>query len=243
MYLGLKKDPGHIGNITKNIDNSVNDTNGNNINSRRKDKSEIGVIECVVNDVIQPSFDSVNCNDTACSDVVIVIGVEKDPAHIGNVTKNFDNSVNDSNDNNMDSRRKDKSVIRFIDHVLSDVKQPSFDSVKGNDTASSDTINVTRVEKDPVNISSVNKKVDHSINGNSDNKVSVIVMDFGPVCPNNVSYVSRAVFPVPMTLMALFLHCPFERSLFLFIPVKDEAFTHFDYHGSYHLNFKCQRLT
>ena len=42
---------------------------------------------------------------------------------------------------------------------------------------------------------------------------------------------------------SLVLHCPFKRSVFLFILVKDEAYTHFDYYGSYHLNFKCQRLT
>ena len=72
-------------------------------------------------------------NDTASGNVVIVFGVEKDPAPIGNITKNIDNSVNDSNDNNINSRRKDKSAIGVIDHVISDVMQPSFDSVNGND--------------------------------------------------------------------------------------------------------------
>ena len=44
-------------------------------------------------------------NDTASGNVVIVFG---------NITKNFDNSVNDSNDNNINSRRKDKSAIGVI---------------------------------------------------------------------------------------------------------------------------------
>ena len=68
--------------------------------------------------------------------------------------------------------------------------QPSCDGINGNDTGSSDTISVTRVEKDPVNISSVNKNVDNSINDNSNNKVSVIIMDFGLVPPSSVSPVT-----------------------------------------------------
>ena len=47
-------------------------------------------------------------NDTASGNAVIVFGVEKDPAHFGNITKNIYNSVNDSDDNN--SRRNDKSI-------------------------------------------------------------------------------------------------------------------------------------
>ena len=35
--------------------------------------------------VTQPSCDSINSNDTTCSDVVIVIGVEKDPTDISNI--------------------------------------------------------------------------------------------------------------------------------------------------------------
>ena len=42
-------------------------------------------------------MDSINSNDTTCRDVISVIGVEKDPAYISNI----DNSVNDSNDNNV----------------------------------------------------------------------------------------------------------------------------------------------
>ena len=75
-------------------------------------------------------------------------------------------------------------------HAVSDVMQPSCDGINGNDTASSDTISVTGVEKDSVNISSVNKNVDNSINDNSDNKVSVIIMDFGLVPASNVSHVT-----------------------------------------------------
>ena len=67
--------------------------------------------------------------------------------------------------------------------------QPSCDGINGNDTVSSDTISVTGVEEDPVNISSVNKNVDNSMTDNSDNKVSVI-MDFGLVPPSNVSHVT-----------------------------------------------------
>ena len=68
--------------------------------------------------------------------------------------------------------------------------QPNYDGINGNDTASSDTISVTGVEKDPVNISSVNKNVDNSMNDNSDNKVSVIIMDFGLEPPSKVSHVT-----------------------------------------------------
>ena len=78
---------------------------------------------------MQPTWDGINGNDIANSDVVIVFGVEKDPAHIGNITKNIDNTVNDSNDNNMNSRRKDKSAIVVIDHAVSDVMQPSCDGI------------------------------------------------------------------------------------------------------------------
>ena len=88
IVFGFEKDPADIGNINKNIDNNVHDLNDNNINSTRKDKSAIGVIDHATSDVMQPSFDSVN------GDVVIVFGVEKDPAHIGNITKNIDDSVN-----------------------------------------------------------------------------------------------------------------------------------------------------
>ena len=184
IVFGFEKDPADIGNINKNIDNNVHDLNDNNINSTRKDKSAIGVIDHATSDVMQPSFDSVN------GDVVIVFGVEKDPAHIGNITKNIDDSVNDSNDNNINSRRKDKSAVGVIDHAVSDVMRSSSDGINGNDTAISDTISVTGVEKDPVNISSVNMNVDNSINDNSDNKVSVIIMDFGLVPTSNVSHVT-----------------------------------------------------
>jgi len=174
IVFGVEKDPAHIGDITKNIDN--------NINSRRKDKSAIGVIDHSVSDVMQPSFDSVNANDTASGNVVIVFGIEKDPTHI-------DNRINDSNDNNINSRRKGKSAIGIIDHAVSDAMQPNCDGINGNDTANSDAISVTGVKKDPINISSVNKNVDNSMNDKSDNKVSVIIMDFGLEPPSNVSHV------------------------------------------------------
>ena len=68
--------------------------------------------------------------------------------------------------------------------------QPSCDGINGNDTASSDTTSVTGVEKDPINTSSVNKEVANSVNDSSDNKVIVIIMDFGLVPPSNVSHVT-----------------------------------------------------
>ena len=37
--------------------------------------------------------------------------------------------IRDSNDNNMNSRRKDKSAIVVIDHAVSDVMQPSCDGI------------------------------------------------------------------------------------------------------------------
>ena len=58
---------------------------------------------------------------SARGNVVIVFGVEKDPALIGNITKNIDNSVNDRDDNKINSRRNDKSAIGVKDHVVSDV--------------------------------------------------------------------------------------------------------------------------
>ena len=165
IVFGVEKDSSHIGNITKNTYNSVNDSDDNN--SR-----------------------SVNANDIDSGNVVIVFGVEKDPTHIGNISKNIDNSINDGNVNNITSRRKDKSAIGVIDHAVSDAMQPNCVEMNDNDTAINDTISVTGVEKDPVNISSVNKNVDNSMNDNSGNKVSVIIMDFGFEPPSNVSHVT-----------------------------------------------------
>ena len=153
IVFGVEKDSSHIGNITKNIYNSVNDSDDNN--SR-----------------------SVNANDIDSGNVVIVFGVEKGPTHIGNTTTNIKNSINDGNDNNINSRRKDKSAIGVIDHAVSDVMQPNCVEMNDNYTASNETISVTEVEKDPVNISSVNKNVDISMNDNSDNKIRVIIMDW-----------------------------------------------------------------
>ena len=171
---------------------SAGEINNKHVKSRTKDKSATGAIDHAASDVTQPSFDSVNGNDTASGDAVIVFELEKDHADIGNINKNIDNSVNDSNNNNnnINSRKKDKSAIGVIDHAASDVMQPSCDGVNGNDTASSDTISVTGVEKDPVNIGSVNKNVENSVNDSSDNKVSVIIMDFGLLPPSNVNHIT-----------------------------------------------------
>ena len=75
-------------------------------------------------------------------------------------------------------------------HAVNDVMQPSCVEMNGNDTASNDTISVTEVEKDPVNVSSVNKKIDNSMNNNSDNKIRVTIMDFGLEPPSNVTHVT-----------------------------------------------------
>ena len=99
-------------------------------------------------------------------------------------------SANEFNVTDINSRSKDKSATVAIDHAAGDVMQPSCDSINGNDTTSSDTISVTGVEKDPANISSVHKNIDISVNDSSDNKVSVIMVDFGLVTPSSVSYVT-----------------------------------------------------
>ena len=91
IVFGVEKDPAHFGNITKNIYNSVNDSDDN----RRNDKS-------------------VNAHEIDNGNLVIVFGVEKDTTQIDNVTKNIDNNINDGNDNNINSRRKDKSAIGVI---------------------------------------------------------------------------------------------------------------------------------
>ena len=88
---------------------SPGEINITHVYSRTKDKRATGAIDHAASVVTQPSFSSVNGNDTASSDVVIVFGVEKNPADIGNINMNIDNSVNDSNDNNINSRKKDKS--------------------------------------------------------------------------------------------------------------------------------------
>ena len=169
IVFGVGKDPTHIGNTTKNICNSVNDSDDNN--SRGKDKS-------------------VNANDIDSGNVVLVFGVEGDPTHVGDITKNIDNNINEGNDNNINSRRKVKSAIGVIDHAVSDVMQPNCVEFHGNDTASIDAISVTGVGKDPVNISSVNNNVNNSMNDNSDNKIRVIIIDFGLEPPSNVSHVT-----------------------------------------------------
>ena len=103
---------------------SAGEINITHVNSRTKEKSATGTIDHATSDVTQPSFDSVNGNDTASGDVVVAFGVEKDPADIGNINKNIHSSVNDSNMIDINSRRKDKSAIGVINHATSDVIQP-----------------------------------------------------------------------------------------------------------------------
>ena len=82
---------------TCSIANDVDDKN-----SRSDSTSETMVLDHGTGDAAtQPSCDSINSNDTTCSDLVSVTGVEKDPADISNINKNIKNSVNDSNDNNV----------------------------------------------------------------------------------------------------------------------------------------------
>ena len=96
----------------------------------------------------------------------------------------------DINDTDISSRSKNKSATEAVDHAASDAMQPSCDSINGNDTASSDTVSVTGVEKDPADISSINKNIDNSVNDSNDNNASVIVVDFGLVPPSGVSNVA-----------------------------------------------------
>ena len=154
IVFGVGKDLTHIGNITKNICYSVNDSDDNN--SRGKDKS-------------------VNANEIDNGNVVFVFGVERDPTHVGDITKNIDNNVNEGNDNDINSRRKVKSAIGVIDHAVSDVMQLNCVEFHGNDTASNDAISVTGVRKDPVNISTVEPRLSGLVGtlvNSPDNRVS-----------------------------------------------------------------------
>ena len=73
--------------------NNVNDKS-----SKSNSTSAMGVLDHGARDAMQPSCNSIDSNDTACS-VVSEIGVEKDPADISIISKNTDNNVNDNNDN------------------------------------------------------------------------------------------------------------------------------------------------
>ena len=59
------------------------------------------VLDHGARDAMQPCCNSIDSNDTACSDVVSEIGVEKDLADISNISKDTDDNVNDNNDNNV----------------------------------------------------------------------------------------------------------------------------------------------
>ena len=87
--------------------NDVNDENSrsNSISAMKVLDHEAGVA------TTQPSWDSINSNDTTCRDVISVIGVEKDPADISNINKNIDNSVNDSNDNSVNVVAVDSGLV------------------------------------------------------------------------------------------------------------------------------------
>ena len=73
----------------------------NDKSSKSNGTSAMGVLDHGARDAMQPSCNSIDSNDTACSDVVSENGVEKDPADISNISKNTDNNVNDNKDNNV----------------------------------------------------------------------------------------------------------------------------------------------
>ena len=63
--------------------------------------------------------------------------------------------VNDVNDTS--SRSKSKRATEVLDHSADDATQPSCDIIHGNDTARSDVVSLIGVEKDPADISNINK--------------------------------------------------------------------------------------
>ena len=101
-------------------------------------------------------------------------------------------SVNDVNGTGTSSSSKSKSATGALDHGASDAMQPCCDSINGNDTTSRDSVSVTGAEKDPTDISSINKNIDNSVNDSSDNNVSVIVVHSGFVPPSGVSNIIYA---------------------------------------------------
>ena len=70
----------------------------NDVNDKSNSTSAMGALDHGARDAMQPSCNSF---DTACSDVVSEIGVEKDPTDISNISMNTDNNVNDNNDNDI----------------------------------------------------------------------------------------------------------------------------------------------
>ena len=76
--------------------NNVNDKSSKSNSTRAMRVSDHGA-----RDAMQPSYNSIDSNHTACSDVVSEIGVEKDPADISNISKNTDNNVNENSDDNV----------------------------------------------------------------------------------------------------------------------------------------------
>ena len=84
----------------------------NDGNDKSNNISAIGVLDHGARDAMQPSCNSFDSNDTACSDVVSKIGVEKDPAVISYISKNADNNVNDNNDNDVSVIVVDSGFVR-----------------------------------------------------------------------------------------------------------------------------------
>ena len=121
--------------------------------------------------------------DTAGSETIPPSGSNEVVAHeaCGPVRS----EVNDAND--ISSRSKSKSATAVLDHGAGDATQPSWNSINSNDTASGDVVSVIGVEKDPADISNINKNIDNSVNDSSDSIVSVIVVDSGFFPPTGVS--------------------------------------------------------
>ena len=92
-------------------------------------------------------------------------------------------SVNGINVTDTVSKSETMGATGAIGHNASGTMHPSGDSINGNDTATSDTVSGTGVEKDPVGIN-------NSVSSNSDNNVRVTVVDSGFVSPSGVSDVT-----------------------------------------------------
>lgn len=95
-------------------------------------------------------------------------------------------SVNGINVTDTVSKSETMGATGAIGHNASGTMHHSGDSIDGNDTATSDTVSGTGVEKDPVGISGIN----NSVSSNSDNNVRVTVVDSGFVSPSGVSDVT-----------------------------------------------------
>ena len=123
------------------------------------------------------SGDTAGCDTIAPSGSDNVVDHESCDANLSKV-----NNVNDKS-----SKSNSTSAMEVLDHGARDAMQPSCNSIDSNDTACSDVVSETGVEKDPADISNISKNTDNNVNDNNDNNVSVIVVDSGFVPPSSVS--------------------------------------------------------